>query len=65
MKKPIKFDDMTDEQKAKALACKTPKELMALAMEMGQELTLDQLEAVSGGDDWDFGCDEYTNDDWC
>ena len=65
MKKPIKFDDLMDEQKAKALACKTPKELMALAMEMGQELTLDQLEAVSGGDDWDFGCDSYTNDDWC
>ena len=64
MKKPIKFDDLTDEQKAKALACKTPKELMALAMEMGQELTLDQLEAVSGGDDWQ-GCDDYTNDDWC
>ena len=64
MKKPIKFDDLTDEQKAKALACKTPKELMALAMEMGQELTLDQLEAVGGGEDWQ-GCDDYTNDDWC
>ena len=65
MKKTKEFDALTDEQKAKALACKTPKELRTLAMEMGKELTEDQLAAVSGGGDWDFGCDEYTNDDWC
>ena len=66
MKKTEMFDHLTDEQKAKALSCKTPKELMDLAMEMGKELTDDQLAAVSGGTTWEdiFGCN-YTNDDWC
>ena len=64
MEIPFKFDDLTDEQKAKAVACKTPEELVALAMETGVELTDEQLEAVSGGDDWETPCD-YSNDNWC
>ena len=40
---------LTEEQIAKAKACKTPEELIALAKEEGIELTEEQLEAVNGG----------------
>ena len=43
------FKDLTEEQKAKACACKTPEEILTLAKEEGYELSDDQLEAVSGG----------------
>ncbi|MBQ9043627.1 MAG: hypothetical protein IJ111_12540 [Eggerthellaceae bacterium] len=46
------FDDLTEEQKAKARACKTPEDLVSLAKEEGVELTDDQLEEVAGGA-WD------------
>ena len=45
----MNFEDMTPEQKEKALACKTPEEVYALVKEDGLELTEDELEAVSGG----------------
>ena len=45
----MNYSELTDEQKAKASACKTPEELMALAKEEGYELTDEELEAVSGG----------------
>jgi hypothetical protein len=45
----MEFNDLTDEQKAKAKAAKTPEELMALVKEKGIELTDEQLESVSGG----------------
>ena len=48
------FENLTDEQKAKAMACKTPEEMLALAKEEGYELTDEQLESVSGG--WDLPC---------
>ena len=47
------FENLTEEQKEKAQACKTPDEMLALAREEGYELSDEQLEAVSGG--WD--CD--------
>lgn len=50
----MEFDDLTDEQKAKARACGTPEELAALAESEGVELTDEQLEGVAGG--W-AGCD--------
>ena len=40
---------LTDEQKKKVEAAKSPEELSALAKECGIELTIDQLEGVSGG----------------
>ena len=40
---------LTDEQKKKLEAARSPEELSAMAKECGVELTPDQLEAVSGG----------------
>ena len=40
---------LSDEQIAKAKACKSSDELLALAKKEGIELTNEQLEAVSGG----------------
>ena len=40
---------LTDEQKKKALAAKTPEELLAVAKETGYELSRDQLDQLSGG----------------
>lgn len=51
------FEDLTTQQKEKAIDCKTPEELIALAKEEGIELTDDQLESISGG--WDICCEEY------
>ncbi len=54
------IDDLTPEQKEKALACKTPEELLALAKAEGYELSEEELGAISGGESiWD-GCDTYT-----
>lgn len=55
----MEYNDLTDEQKAKAIACETPAELVALAREEGVELTDEQLEAVAGGS-WNKGkCDIF------
>ena len=43
------WDSLTDEQKAKAKACKTPDELIKLAGEEGIELPDEALNAVAGG----------------
>jgi len=43
------FNDLTDEQKAKARAAKTPEDILALAKEEGYELTDADLESISGG----------------
>ena len=41
---------LTDEQKKKAEAARSPEELLALAKEAGYELTSEQLESISGGE---------------
>lgn len=48
------FEDLTPEQQAKARACKTPEDLLALAREEGLELSDEELENMSGG--WLFDC---------
>ena len=56
------FKDLTEEQKAKVRACKTPEELVQLAMEENVELSDDQLEEISGGA-WEFSpcTDDYVS----
>ena len=48
----MEYNDLSDEQKAKAAKCKTPEELLALAKEEGYELNDEEIDAVSGGE-WD------------
>ena len=55
----MEFNDLTEEQKAKALACQTPEEIFALAQEEGYELSDEQLDGVAGG--WgEADCGSYT-----
>ena len=69
----MNLEDLSPELKEKALACKTPEELLALASEEGYELSDEELAAVSGGVDWSCwdvcpsqtACDDYTPNDWC
>lgn len=44
----MEFNDLSEEQKAKALACKTPEELLALAKAEGYDLDKAELEAIVG-----------------
>ena len=55
------IDDLSPELKEKALACKTPEEMLDLAKEEGYELSEAELEAVSGGS-WCVaeGCDSFS-----
>jgi sugar phosphate isomerase/epimerase len=55
----MEFDDLTDEQKARAMACKTAEELVALAKAEGVELSVEQLDAIAGGDS--FWCPTATS----
>ncbi|MBQ9042510.1 MAG: Nif11-like leader peptide family natural product precursor [Eggerthellaceae bacterium] len=57
----MNFEDLTEEQKAKAKVAKTPEEILALAKEEGYELSDEDLEAVSGGIDVTWGCSEDNN----
>ena len=59
----MNFNDLTDEQKAKARACKTPEEMLALAKEEGYELSDDELAAVSGGGWCWEDCGNYCRND--
>ena len=43
------FDNLTDEQKEKAKACKTADEFKEFAEKEGIELTDEMLDAVAGG----------------
>ena len=58
----ITFDDLTEEQKEKALACKTPEELFELAKSEGVELGEEELDAINGGmvSGWSIpGCPKF------
>ena len=49
------LNTLTNKQKKKAEAARSPEELLSIAKEAGLELTPDQLEAVSGGNDQGWG----------
>ena len=51
----MEFENLSEEQKSRVRACKTPEEMLALAQEEGVELSDEQLEAVAGG--WGDPCD--------
>lgn len=44
-----KLDELTPEQKEEALNAKTPEELLEFAKKEGYELSIDELDAASGG----------------
>lgn len=46
----MNYNDLSEEQKAKAAECKTPEELLALTKEEGYEISAEELDAISGGD---------------
>ena len=50
----MKIDDMdlSPELRGKAMACKTPEEVLALAKAEGYKLSEEELAAVSGGGGW-------------
>lgn len=50
----MNFADIPDSIRERALACKSPEELLALAKKEGYELSGADLDAVSGGDNWDL-----------
>ena len=41
--------DITPELREVTRACKTPEEILALAQEYDYDLTMEELEAISGG----------------
>jgi|GEM_PF-6789875 len=47
----MSLQHVTPELKAKALACETPEEMLALAREEGYELTDEQLDSIAGGEE--------------
>ena len=61
----IKIEDLSDELKEKALACKGKDELVELAKSEGVELTDEQLDAIAGGDWVTCPLDDCSNHHWC
>ena len=53
------LNTLTEEQRAKVAAAKTPEELIAIAKETGYQLSTEQLDAMSGGS-W-CPCNSYTS----
>ena len=61
----MSLQHVTPELKAKALACETPEEILALAKEGGVELTNEELDGVASGSFWDSDnfCTDYRGDE--
>ena len=47
----MNFEDLTPELKQKAMQCKTPEDVLALAKEEGYELSEAEMEGIAGGVD--------------
>ena len=45
----MNYEDVPENIRKRAEACKTPEELLALAAEEGYELTDEELKAINGG----------------
>lgn len=48
----MNYEDFTEEQKAQFRAAKTPEEILDLARKNGIELSIEELDEVSGGHAW-------------
>ena len=46
------LSQLTDEQKRRVENAKSPEELLAIAKESGYELSQEQLDSLSGGEEW-------------
>lgn len=57
----MQYEDLTPEQRERARSCSSPEELLALAKELGYELSDKELEQVAGGGSWPCS-DECVND---
>ena len=58
----MNFEELTEDQKARARACKSPEELLELAKSEGVELGDEELEAVNAGmvSGWSIpGCPKF------
>ncbi len=49
----MNIEDLTQEQRQKLTACKTPEEVLSLAKAEGVDLTDEQLEDIAGGKSWE------------
>ena len=58
----MNYEDLSDELKEKAKACKTPEDLLALAKAEGVELSEAELERIAGGEPW--ACGNYNCPDF-
>ena len=47
-----RYNNLSDEAKEKARACRTPEEILVLAKEEGFELSDEELEGIAGGSSW-------------
>ena len=52
----MRFNDLTDEQRAKAGACNTAEELLTFVRDEGIELSEKDLDRISGGTAFRFIC---------
>ena len=59
----MSFKYLTPEQKEKAKTAKTPEDILALAKEEGYELSIEELDAVSGGWGGEDPCPSYAGCD--
>jgi predicted ribosomally synthesized peptide with nif11-like leader len=46
--------DLSPELRGKAMACKSPEELLALAKAEGYKLSEEELGAIAGGGGWSY-----------